>query len=527
MKKIYSSAIILSLCGLGTAAQNLSTEVVVDRDIIPVQHEASRPLWLMPSLVMPPTSPTPLEIAEYSSPASIAADYVPLQPLGGESVPEKSPYKGYFVAGYFHILDIAVDAGYRFIDTEKTTFGAHAGFLSEKYSADIVPEAKAKFRSANANAALNFSWRPVRASRLDAYARYSFMSDETPYWSSQNLNSGNLRLKWQQNVSNFAYEASLTGSFDKYGSCTPVNEAPVNGISQQQAAFDADGRYSFGPSAAGLCIGADYLHAPGDAEGALGITPYYSYSSKVFSARVGVRLDIAEKFSVMPDIKLRFTPSAPVALWAHITGGTRSNPFSLLRQVSVYQIFTHQFSASRIPVEVNGGLNIGPFKGVYAGLFGGYAIADHWLEMSAESLSPFTARNIKGWHAGLKIGAEWRILTTEASVEFAPSSADRAWLYFRDRAGLVVNASVELQPVSPLSVRLSYQFRDKRKGYTPEGLPLPLGSVSDLSAGASWQFSGALSVFARGENLLCRRYSLLPGLPSRSVSALLGLSLQF
>ena len=54
-----------------------------------------------------------------------------------------------------------------------------------------------------------------------------------------------------------------------------------------------------------------------------------------------------------------------------------------------------------------------------------------------------------------------------------------------------------------------------------------LGSVSELSLGATYKINEKVTVYARGENILGHRYDIYPGLPSAGVHGLAGVSLKF
>ncbi|MDE6158321.1 MAG: hypothetical protein K2F78_09300, partial [Muribaculaceae bacterium] len=54
-----------------------------------------------------------------------------------------------------------------------------------------------------------------------------------------------------------------------------------------------------------------------------------------------------------------------------------------------------------------------------------------------------------------------------------------------------------------------------------------MGNISDLSAGGNYRLTDAISVFAKVENILCRRTLILPGVQSRRMHGLVGASLLF
>lgn len=530
MKPIY--AWLLAALPFAAAAQNLSTEVVVDRSIVPEERPASRPSWVAPEVVLPSVEPVRLAPSLFTEVAAIDRRYGLLNPAPGAFAAVKSPYRGYLSAGYFPTLDFGVSAGYRFVDKRSLSLGARLQFGSQKYSVDNEFGAKPSSQfMLGGTAGIDLAWMPRANASLDASAQYSFLRQKAANWQPCNTNSGAVSIGWRQSLERFGYHASLNGAAE--GSSLTFNDVvggpagPFN-VDQQLLAFEAGAYVTFGQSSAGIDLSADYLHtSAGDASAvhAIGVTPYYAYASKRFSARLGIRLDAADKFGVMPAVKLQWLPADAVGLWADVSGGTRINPFQTLRQTSVYQVFDRAYGTSKLPVAFDAGVNFGPFHGFYVGVTGGYAVADNWLMMAIAG--PFRGVDVRGWHAGARVGGEWRFVKAELSADFAPSSFSGAWYAYRDRANTVIKASVALNPIEALTVNAGYEFRGGRKAYLDDYHYSGLGCVSDLSLGAEYRFTPSLTVFARIENLLGRRHYILPSIQSPKLSGLLGLSYKF
>ena len=195
------------------------------------------------------------------------------------------------------------------------------------------------------------------------------------------------------------------------------------------------------------------------------------------------------------------------------------------------------YGRSHVPLTVDAGVNVGPFAGFGIGVFGGWARANDWLMPSLTSIyfSPVATMqpvDVKGFHAGIRAVYDYRsLLHVEASAEFAPQSATSGYYLWRDRAKSVVKASATVRPLERLELTLGYEFREGRACYTlypVEGAErVGLGCVSDLSFGARYALTSALDIFARGDNLLGRRYSVLPGIASQGVHGLVGASFKF
>ena len=520
------------LCGMA----QLSTEVVVDRNIAPEERTAERPNWLTPVIVLDESTPEPLETSVYTALSPLTRGYSVLPAASGLFAAEKTPYRGYVAGGYFPTLDFGVSAGYRVIDKKKMVLGARLHFDSERYRPYGEEGSMGAQYFATVTAGVDFSWKPLEKSVLTAFGDYTYLRDKTTYWYPQNVNSGRLGAGWKSTAGIVGYSAKINVGFEKasdtYKYLVGLDESPLlPGLSQQQVEFNAKASVPVGQTTVGLDVTGDYVMTSGEfnrTEGFTDITPYFTYSTKKFGLKIGVKFDFARsKFSVMPDVRLNVTPVKGLGVWVTAGGGSETNSFARMRRECVYQIFDYGFGASRVPIVIDGGVNFGPFKGLYFGVFGGYAVADGWLMTTGSVYQPFVPLDVKGWHAGAKAGIKWKFVKAELKADFAPSGHDKAWWTRRDRSGTVIDFSVEARPLQPLTVGVDYEFRNRRKAfYTPEKY-LDMGCVSNLSIGAEWRFTEAFSVFGRVENVLGRRFMLIAWEPSRKVSGLFGATYKF
>ncbi|WP_217938816.1 TonB-dependent receptor [Duncaniella muris] len=344
-------------------------------------------------------------------------------------------------------------------------------------------------------------------------------------------------------------------------------ESPV-----RQNLFGASltGKLSFGDNTSlGLDADADFLHTgshlsprypylsygdysakDGSTVGLIALTPHLDYSSATVKARIGAQVDVSinngRVFHIAPEASLAWTPSQLVGFEIKAHGGSDLNQLSSLYDVTPYLNSSMAYSQSHIPYALDGRVTVGPFFGAYLEFFGGYAKANDWLmPVVADSYlggAVFDRIDLSAWHGGAAVGYDYRKqLSARISYETAPNDYDNSFYEWRDRARHVVNAELKLRPLTPLQITLGWQFRAGRRCYgmadnlsgatgdlqiySPQARSL--GCVSDLSLGASYAATDALSIFAGGENLLNRRYYRIGDRYSQGIRFMIGASLKF
>lgn len=574
-RSLAAAALLTTL--LQSSAKDLKTEITVDRTIVPVEREASRLGSLTPQLLSSPVSMHRLTLDDYTDPAEITRSISTLDPAAYADTFALSPYRGYASLGYFPVFNLGASAGYKFIDNSHTRLGAWLQYdgCSYKPYGDNAPEGKYSNNTITVGAALD--QRVGGKSSLGARLGYTYSSiglpDETLN-NSQNANIFDADLSWWSRpgqigyrliagFSHFAY--GKDNHFDKmdYGAAASDKLLTVKAASENRFNFNG-GVAFFGSSVSprgGIDVSADFVSRDNGIEmippgykpisdGTLGIvsvTPYFSFNSGRLHGHIGVKVDLSvagsgKKFHIAPDVMLDWNAANQFAIYAIISGGEHLNTLRSLYDYCPYVGGVWQYQRSNVPVTADLGLNIGPFTGFSAKIFGGYAKANDWmmpqfsmfrsLSSSSQEAMPnqtnYGAYNLEGWHAGVGLSYDWRSkVKAEVTAETASNDESKAYYLWRDRAKYVINASVEVRPISQLKIAVGYELRTDRHNYMYEETqytPLELNSLSNLTLGASYEINNQLTVFARGENLLNTRYNLVTDIRAQGIKGLLGLS---
>lgn len=584
MKRI----LIPLLCGctvLGLAAQakDLKTEITVDRTVIPVEREAVRLGSLTPQLLSSSVTPRSLTLADYTETSELTRTNPVLSPAAYADRLALSPYRGYAAVGYFPAFNLGASAGYKFISSEHTSLGAWLQY--DGYSYKPSDKSGGSYSNNTVTVGADFGRRFGATSLLKASARFMYGATGRPdvfAEDKQNVTAADLGVSWRSVAGVIDYNIGAGFDHFGYGKDGYINEFEktplIKPASENRFSFCGGVGYlgSSETPRGGIDLSVDFISRSNGVEmgqnqltadlilpyvepvrdgtlGVISLTPYYSYRSDNFSARIGAKFDISaggedKKFHVAPDVMLDLNAAPQFAIYATFRGGEHLNSLSSLYNYCPFMSGIWQHQRSNIPLDCNVGMNIGPFAGFSARIFGGYAVADNWLmpqfiRMTANgeplidsyqemySIINFGRYDLKSWHAGIGLSYEWRsAVKVHATAEIASNDKDKAYYRWRDRAKYVVTSGIEVRPINKLKIGVSHELRAGRRNFADsygDRYAINLRNVSNLNAEASYDISDALTVFACGENLLNRRYELVTGIDAQGLKGLVGVSYKF
>ncbi len=535
--------------GLAASAQNLSTEVVVERTIRPTERAATRPVSIVPTITLPGVDPVTLRTAGYSNLSDITRGFTRLRPADGAVMPERGPWRGYVEGGYFPVAFGGLSAGYRVLDKDNMCLGVWGQFNYDSYKPQKDFDEKNNLLGVRIGA--NYDWEVNAVSRLSADMAYTYGNSKTPLRTSQSYNDFRLQADWESAVQGLDYHIGAKVSVDNYGDITrfafddarpkPVTEQTFDGLKEQLYTLDAGASLAVGESSkVGLDLAIDYLHTSSpwvsrneewSNSTSFFFNPYYAVSAGQVDFRAGINIDcVADgKFSVeqvSPDVRFAWTPLSQLSIVASATGGKKYNTYNALRDFTPFVAGIHSYEASFIPVDATLDINIGPFNGFNVRLSGGYASAKDWLMAAGTDVeSIFSVEDVKGFHGGITAAYNHRIFDVEASTHFA-DNGQHGYYMWRDRAKAVIAAAARVRPVKGLEAGLTLECRLDRKVGDYINDP-DKNNVIDLGLHATYNFTPAFGVFADVNNLLCRREVIAHGITSPTIHGLVGVSLKF
>lgn len=556
----YITSILLFPSVLSGTAQDLSTEITVDRTVV-TELPAAAPLSsVFPS--MPQSggnmfSVKPVQYTQWTEFRPVASNIN--TPLFTGFTPAPG-YRGYVTGGYFPSYNAEVAAGYRFLDTRDSQLGASIRFSGYSYKYEGNKTSDNSF-----------------VARIDGSHRFSsgtVFAAEADYTQSGLENFGADRGVSGFRVSAGVYnqrEYRLRLGFDCFGlnDAVPVDIGDNFSGKPRDMRFSAEGAYIFGLGATtdfDFGVKADVLNRKdvrdtftetGDYSFTaylVALNPALRFATEDFKARVGVSVSVADKTStskvcVAPDITLAWTPTGVVDVYARFGGGREMRGLRWQYQVSPFSLGPDAESMTYSPVDSRAGLNLRPFGGMHIGLFAGYS---SWKKVSVlqrynawqstgnfiRMPSNFAVTDLEGWNYGFEASYEVsRLGCIHAAATFYAEGDPT----IGDRARAVAEAGLTVRPVERLSVDVDYRLRASRRyisyNYIHNNLDgtdtqqydysAGLGNVSDLCIGGNYEVTPQFSVFLRLENILGRRHQIIPDFYSKTFHGLFGASYIF
>lgn len=573
MKATLPLAILLACGSFAAAAQDLSTEITVDRTVVTELPAASPLSTVSPRIPALPGSGFTLQPSQYTRASDFSAEtaVTDAAPVSGIEAPDTR--RGYVWAGYFPVYNLAAAAGYRFIDSRSTQLGASAAFDGMSYNnANTFGPSRVNSNSLSLQA--DFSHHISKSLTVMTKALYLHSGLKSPSVADNSLQSQSIDAAdisaGISGGSAIRYTAGLRFNTFNLGKDILLRPAADN-IAGIMAPGADDSRIRFGGSvslplsapashifhvaaeadilrARGLVYSDPYSpEAPAHATtGIVSIDPSLSFTFRRAQIRIGARLDIGinspdRTFHAAPDIDIRWSPSGRFTAFASLGGGEEFRTLSWQYQYSNFAPGSAASTRSYTPVDGRAGIHVRPFGSLGISLYGGYA-AVRRLAMPAtvtyfKSPLPYTAFvfvpvDLSGWNCGIDIDYSFRrLLAVRASAKVYPHNYASGNAAAPDRAKVTFDLTASIRPTKAVTVDLSYRLRACRRYYAFDMYGVrtarTMHNISDLDIEATYAVTDALSIFARLENILNRHALIQPAVEQQPIHGLVGAQLKF
>lgn len=552
--KIRIFALICLSVALSTAAQTLSTEITVDRTIVPEQT-ASAPLpSISQTAVETPVFAERLSLSEPYETYNFQARADSIMPPMVTGLPAAPSQRGYVTAGYFPAYRLALRAGYRIVDSKKTLLLASARFNGFTYH---DPELK----SGNALTDNDFDVNARLLQRfgrhvIDLQADFGCIGVKYPggYSNSvsQSYNSGRARLKIGRTEQRFGYHfncgvdylaAKDSIAVPLYPETSLVEPASQTFLTAALGAYVSTktGAHTFAFNGYLSYLKQNGYHILVDMPMLIKGGPEYTYRSSKLTARAGLSFQIAtgtdnrqddDWIRIYPDIELRWMPWRQVALYGRISGDCGLN--SLRRQLD-YCPFTTPFALYDPRFDKESavvGVDFGRPDALRAHIEGE---ASHWRGIAM----PNSIYNYSYFKQGsvdctkLNIGAGYTVralmnLSLDVDYTMFVTGDDKGSPKNPDNPSSIFDVKLSISPLARLNVGIRYHLRTNRHAVADwPDMRFDLGNVSNLNLAGTYRYNDRLTLGLTLENVLCHRYLVMPTIVSPSMTGMLSATYTF
>lgn len=275
---------------------------------------------------------------------------------------------------------------------------------------------------------------------------------------------------------------------------------------------------------------------------ALNLNPYYKLHNDNWNLRIGANVDFSfgsgKTLRVSPDVVAQYIFSESYVLYAQATGGKLVNDFRRLETLCPYALPVSAIQDTYEQFNASLGFKASPYPGLWFNLYGGYQdLKDDLYQVSGEAdnnagpdSEPMSYRFLDmamtkshNFYAGMKVSYEYKDI-----VALSASGTYRNWDTKEEYALLLkpaceFNFNATFKPFKELGIHIGYDYMG-REDVKDLG---KLSAVSDLYAGASYNIFKGVSVYARINNLMNKKYQYYLGYPTEGFNFIGGLSFSF
>lgn len=428
------AAVLTAFAAQASAQEPLNKEITVDKEIVPQEREAQR-LQLTPKIVRPEIQYKKLEWTPRAVPTDPVNGLRLLPPAPWEASIEPQPYRGYVAAGYLPALKLGLSAGYKLLDTEKTTSNVALQYSGMNYKGDngYTGSIDYKHHTVTAGADINhaFSKNLVVGATVE-YLHDSFSAPwmdgfvsfhlSAPFWDpgisnftaiiddvpTRKMNEIDGHVYMRHKVNSFSYglavdveHTGFSGKKDLFEdisntvveahgnlaydfSSTSSVKATVSYTDKQCSKFTYPtsailDNFSW-PTDMAMASGATHF-------GLLDATLTYNITKEHFALSAGAHLSSRSGDSkgtlVYPEFRLAVMPTQQFSAYFNVGGGNVSmNSLGSIYREMPFISGQQQFSPTYENWSADAGINFGPFAGVTVELWGRYArVKNLWMPL--------------------------------------------------------------------------------------------------------------------------------------------------
>ncbi|WP_165157322.1 TonB-dependent receptor [Parabacteroides sp. ZJ-118] len=586
MKTIYTVKALCVVALLGSAAaagaqedvtkeKNLNREMTLEREYDPSVQDASK-VNTLPAVKEPEVRKIPIDYSDYA----IAADprkEIRLLPSGNRMTQmDYNRRRGYLNLGVGTYLNVNGDLGYHLLSTERDqlTIGYSHRSTNEKVKYIQLDDEKVKAKLNDNLGGIRFKhvfdktvFRMGARYGYSAFNYYGLPVDATAgATSSDLLNRADRETNQvdQTIAANIGFESKEEAPFGYFLDLGYINFSHKYGLGKTadgptehtvDATFDLNAGFN-GNMWMGLGGEVAYFNYQTyelESHAQVTLSPYYKVEGDRWNLKLGANVMLVtgdnSTFMASPDLAADLEVADKTSLYVNAGGKLYANSMYEIALVNRYVNPTQRIAPSRNWLDATLGIKSGAAPGFWFDVFAGYKITssdvlflpsgtferDHFanfceamddidtkqlfvgatLKYSYQQWFDVSLRGVyHSWKANF--GDTWT--GGEANGELA-----HAW----GKPEMEVTAGLTVRPVKEVSVSLDYYLATGRYTQLSGADEYKMNNINELNLTGSYTFNDTWGVYAKLNNILCRKYELYYGYPSQGFGAMVGVNINF
>lgn len=578
MNKFCISAILSAMALTAVAEDPLTKEIVVEKDYIPVEQKANKVSSSAQTIKLKREAGE-INFSDWNSPVETGNGICTMSPYGYRTSRTFSSHRGYLDASAGSFLNINASAGFRIVDGERTklnlwlqhnsTWGMDNPYtlITPSSSSELTTiDYEQKFINDVVGLDLINSFRDGRLTIGANYhfARLNYLNQEVdgPEWFN-NINEVHANVGYEGGLAERRTIYEIGADINHFGNSV----AQYYGLksSDWHLRFNAGISQPFGDeNRIGIDMLGEYLSSESEVDaqhaadvptfsnsrGKLRFTPFYTYAGERMNFRLGANLDVSFSdgtiLRVSPDASFGYTFTPGFAFFAEARGGKDFNTFSRMFALNRYTFAApaEAFCSSYTVADAKAGFKIGPFSGFNATLNAGWGKVCDAIMPTCDVFggsrwnipgTPYYNDDLAGFWFGGRLSYDYSdVVSVAVEGRYSKQDSHDDYAFGIDRPEYIVNASLKVRPIRPLSIGVAYEYRGGRQlwhGMEVNGMPMwyseELGNVNNLSASARYDFSEKLAVTINANNILGHEWEMAPFYSAQKFGIMGGVSLKF
>ncbi|MEG1543516.1 MAG: TonB-dependent receptor [Tannerellaceae bacterium] len=569
--------------------KNLNREMTLEREYDPSVQDASK-INTLPPVKEPEIKKMPISYSSFTVPANPEKE-IGLLPSGNILTEMNyNKRRGYLNFGIGTYMNIKGDFGYHILSTKKDQLNVFLSHRSSNGKIKYIQyDEKAKAKINDNLGGINFK-HEFEQLALNLGARYGYSAfnyyglpmenlqfppttppSNVPYLkeADRSTNQVNQQIRFNAGVESkeeapvgYLLDIDFINFSHKYGESKLVDGATENTIDAKfdlNAAFGGNQKIGLGgnvvyfayslPAKVERPNGGGYYISEFENHAEATLSPYYKVTGDNWNIKLGANVMFvtgeAKKVMASPNITADIEVAEKTVLYLTALGKLHSNSMYEVSQLNRYINPTREITPSFNWLDATLGIKSGIAPNFWFDIFAGYKITKNNCFFvpsrgydkgdfgnfstafdGIDSKQLFVGANLKYSYQQLfDINLKGVYNNWKASLGdgWTPGGDTKAY----GMPTMELTAGVTARPMKNLALALDYYLAIDRYTHLFGAEDVKMKNINELNLTGTYTFNDTFGAYIKVNNLLCQKYELLYGYPMQSISAMVGVNINF